>query len=107
MDLIAIIAAVFLNLSTGCDAMKAEVQRINGQDFLIQSWACRDKHDELHLWRTWQRECVSQNQSKFWGRPYFMDDPLSRMGFYMNRFGEIQGGFGAAIENAYVGPCGS
>jgi hypothetical protein len=107
MDLITIMAALFLNLSMGCDAMPAEAQRVNGQDYLVQSWACRDKHHELHVWRTWQRECVAQNGATFWGRPYFLEDPLNHMAFYINRFGELQGGFGASIENAYVSLCGS
>ena len=33
MDLIAIMAALFLNLSTGCDALKADVMRVGGQDY--------------------------------------------------------------------------
>lgn len=107
MDLIAIFAALFLNLSTGCDALKAEVQRIGGQDYLIQSWTCADKANQVHLWRTWQRQCVANNGQQFWGRPYFLEDTTSQFAVYHNRFGEIQGGFGAAIENAYVGLCGS
>mgnify|MGYP003453681492 CR=1 FL=1 len=107
MDLIAIFAAMFLNLSTGCDALKAEVMRVGGQDYLIQSWRCEDKAGQIHLWRTWQRECVASNGQRFYGRPYFLEDTTSHLGIYHNRFGEIQGGFGAAIENAYVGLCGS
>ena len=107
MDLIALMAAMFLNVSMACSAMPADVQRINGQEFLIKSWACRDQGQVLHLWRTWQRQCTAQNGAQFWGRPYFMEDPLNHFAYYMNRFGELQGGYGAAIENAYVGPCGS
>ena len=36
MDLIAIMAALFLNLSTGCDALKADVMRVGGQDYLVR-----------------------------------------------------------------------
>lgn len=107
MDLIAIMAALFLNISTGCDAMKADVMRVNGQDFLIQSWSCSDKHGVTHLWRTWQRECVANNGLKFWGRAYFLEDLGSQTAFYTNRFGELQGGQGADIEQAYVPLCGS
>ncbi len=107
MDLIAIMASLFLNLSTGCDAMKAEVISVHGQDFLIQSWSCQDKHGSAHLWRTWQRECVAGNKEKYWGRPYFMEDTVSGMSFYNNQFAELQGGYGAMIENAYLPSCGS
>lgn len=107
MDLIAIMAALFLNLSTGCDALKADVMRAGGQDYLIQSWTCSDKKGSVHLWRTWQRQCVANNGQQFWGRPYFLEDITNHFAIYHNRFGEIQGGFGAAIENAYVGLCGS
>lgn len=107
MDLISIMAALFLNLSSGCDAMKADVMKIHGQDYLVQSWSCRDKHEQLHVWRTWQRECIAQNKATFWGRPYFLEDPLTNMSFYVNRFGELQGGQGATIEQAYVPLCGS
>lgn len=106
MDLIAIIAAALLNVSSGCDALKADVMRVGGQDFLIQAWACTDKHGAVHLWRTWQRECVMNNQ-KFWGRAYFLEERDSHLGIYVNRFGEIQGGYGAAIEQAYLPLCGS
>lgn len=107
MDLIDIIAGLFLNLSIGCNALPAEVQRVHGQDFLVKAWACQDKREQVHVWRTWQRECVANNGNTFWGRAYFIEDQSSQMAFYTNRFGELQGGFGAAIENAYLGPCGS
>jgi len=107
MDLIAILAASFLNLSMGCDAMRADVMRVGSQDYLLQSWSCPDKHGKPHHWRTWQRECIANNGTAFWSRPYFLEQQENRMGFYFNRFGEIQGGFGAAIENAYVQLCGS
>jgi hypothetical protein len=107
MDLIAIIAALLLNASTGCDAMKADVMRVGGQDYLVQAWTCGDKSGKSHIWRTWQRECVANNGTRYFGRPYFLEDTTSHLGIYVNRFSEIQGGFGAAIENAYVGLCGS
>lgn len=107
MDLLTIMAALFLNMSTGCDALKADVMRVGGQDYLVQSWRCEDKAGKVHLWRTWQRECVANNGQSFYGRPYFLEDTTTHLGIYHNRFGEIQGGFGAAIENAYVGLCGS
>ena len=107
MDLIAILASLFLNLSTGCDALKASVMTMSGQDYLVQSWRCEDKTGKVHLWRTWQRECIAQNGYRFYGRPYFLEDTTSHLGIYANRFGEIQGGIGASIEQAYVGLCGS
>lgn len=107
MDLLSIMAALFLNLSTGCDALKADVQRIQGQDYLVQSWTCKDKRGEVHIWRTWQRECMSNRHATFWGRPYFLEDVTSQMAFYANRFGELQGGFGAPMDGAYVPLCGS
>jgi len=107
MDLIAIMAALFLNLSTGCDALKADVMRVGGQDYLVQAWTCADKKGQVHLWRTWQRECVANNGQQFWGKAYFLEDTTTHLGIYHNRFGEIQGGFGASIEQAYVGLCGS
>lgn len=107
MDLIALMVASFLNLSTGCDALKADVMKVGSQNFLVESWSCPDKHDKPHHWRTWQRECIANNGVSFWGRPYFLEDQNTGMAYYTNRFGELQGGMGAAIENAYVGLCGS
>lgn len=107
MDLIAILAALLLNASTGCDALKADVMRIGSQDYLIQSWACADKSGKVHIWRTWQRECVANNDTHYWGRAAFLEDQHSKLGVYINKFGEIQGGYGAEIENAYLPPCGS
>lgn len=107
MDLIALIVTSFLNLSMGCDALKADVMRVGSESYLVESWSCPDKHGKPHHWRTWQRECITNNGAKFWGRPYFLEDQNSGMAFYTNRFGEVQGGFGASIEQAYVGLCGS
>lgn len=107
MDLITIMAALFLNLSTGCDALKADVMRVGGQDFLVQSWSCTDKHKVIHVWRTWQRECVAENKERYWNRPYYLEDQESHFAVYSNRFGELQGGFGAQIWDAYLPLCGS
>lgn len=107
MDLLALIASSFLNLATGCDALKAQEMRVGGQDYLIQAWSCPDKHGTPHVWRTWQRSCVAGNGSSFWGRVAFLEDQQSGIGLYHNRFSEVQGGVGAAIENAYIPPCGS
>ena len=107
MDLISLMAVLFLNLASGCDAMKAEVQRLSGQDYLVQSWSCLDKHQVLHVWRTWQRSCTAQNGAQYWGRPAMLEDPLNKFTFYVNRFGEVQGGYGATIEQAYLPLCGS
>lgn len=107
MDLLTLMVASFLNLAVGCDAMKADVMRIANQDFLVQSWSCPDKHGAPHHWRTWQRECKAQNSATFWGRPAFLEDQNTGLSFYVNRFGELQGGVGAAIENAYLPLCGS
>lgn len=107
MDLLALIAASFLNLATGCDALKAQEMRIGGQDFLIQAWSCPDKHGVEHRWRTWQRACVTGSGASFWGRVAFLEDQHSGIALYHNRFGELQGGIGAGIENAYLVPCGS
>lgn len=100
-------AALFLNLSTGCDALKAEVMRVGGQDYLVQAWTCGDKSGNSHLWRTWQRECVANNGTRYFGRPYFLEDTTSHLGIYVNRFSEIQGGYGADLSEAYVPSCGA
>lgn len=107
MDVIAIIAALLLNASTGCDALRAEVMQVGHHDYLVQSWSCPDKSGVVHIWRTWQRECVSNNQAHFWGRAAFLEDQRTQLGLYVNRFGELQGGYGASIEQAYIPVCGS
>ena len=107
MDLIGIIAAMLLNASLGCSAMKAELQRVGSQDYLISSWTCEDKHGTLHLWRTWQRSCTAPNQTQYYGRPMFLEETGSQLGIYHNQFGELQGGYGATTSEAYLPPCGS
>jgi hypothetical protein len=107
MDLIQHLVALFINLSIGCNALPAEAVTLNGQAFQIQSWSCVDKHHELHVWRTWQRECTAQNGATFWGRPYALEDPLNYFTWYVTQFGELGGGQGATIEQAYVPLCGS
>lgn len=107
MDLITIIASLLLNASTGCDALRADEMRIGSQDYLIQSWSCPDKDGVVHIWRTWQRQCLNNHEAHYWGRAAFLEDQRTQLGLYLNRFGELQGGFGASIENAYVPSCGS
>jgi hypothetical protein len=55
----------------------------------------------------WQHECIGQNGERWFGRPYFMRDEVSTMAWYVNRFGELQGGLGADISEAYLPLCGS
>ncbi len=87
--------------------MPADMMRVGGQDYLVSSWLCTDKHGVSHVWRTWQRECVAQNKSTFYGRPFVLEDQTSRLVIYTNQFGEIQGGIGADIQQAYLPLCGT
>ena len=107
MDMISMMAGSFLNLMVGCDAQPVIVMRVRAQDYQIQSWVCTDKHEAKHLWRTWQLECTAQNGATFWSRPYFLEEQGEDVAYYVNRFGEVQGGRGASIEQAYVPLCGS
>jgi len=107
MDVIAIIAATLINVATGCDALPATVMRVGGQEFMVMAWTCPDRNGKAHVWRTWQRECSANSGAHFWGRPYFLEDTVDQLAFYVNQFGETQGGFGATIEQAYVPLCGS
>lgn len=106
MDLIGIILASFLNLSVNCSALPAELYTIGGDNYLVLSWRCQQANDQLVVWRSWQRECTAPG-GNFWNRPYFLQNQTTRFAFYVNRFGELQGGLGAAITDAYVPLCGS
>jgi hypothetical protein len=106
VNLIELMVAMFLNTSLACTALPAELHNVGGQDFLVTRWLCTDAKGASHLWRQWQRECRFEHAT-VWGRPYFLEDQASQVALYVNRFGEVQGGPGARIQEAYVPLCGS
>jgi hypothetical protein len=94
--------ASFLNLSEPCHAHKVVEQRISGENYRILQYSCGP-----HIWRVWQHECIGENGAHWFGRPYYMRDEVTGMAYYVNRFGELQGGMGADISEAYLPLCGS
>jgi hypothetical protein len=63
--------------------------------------------DNGQQFQVWSRQCVSQSGNIFYGWPYYLVELRSNYAWYGNRFGEIQGGFGAQKEEAYVPLCNS
>jgi hypothetical protein len=102
MDLIGVMLTMFLNFSDPCHALPSKEVRVGNQDYLVLEYACG-----VHQWQIWERQCLSQSGNKYWGRPYFMQELHSHWAFYVNRFGELQGGLGAVITEAYLPACGS
>lgn len=105
MDAIAFLI-YFVNMLTNCSAEKMDTIRLGGQDYQRQAWTCKVDQGPITVraWRVW----CETNGHKYMGRPFFLEfRELGEWAYYGNRFGEIQGGPGAMLENAYVPPCGS
>ena len=102
MDLIGVMLSLFLNFSDGCSASPAEARKVNGEQYQVLAYDCGTHH-----WQVWQHECVMPNGTRYYGRPYFLTDADTSFSFYLNRFGELQGGYGALIQEAYLPLCGS
>ena len=107
MNAISVIASMLLNLSTGCDSAKEYIQHLGGDDYRILSYACIDKHDAHHLWRSWQVLCNPNTPNSYWGREYFLIDENTQTTILMNQFGEFRVTIGASIHDAYKPVCGS
>jgi hypothetical protein len=103
MDLIAQMFAMYLAASTSCTALKDDLYKHGSEYFLVLNIAC----DNGQQWQSWQRRCLNENGSEYYGRMYFLQELRSEFAWYVNRFGEIQGGAGAQREEAYVPLCGS
>ena len=96
----------FVNVLVACSALPLEEQRIGGQDYRVQSWVCRVDKGPVVV-KAWTRPCET-GQVRYWGRVFYIKfEGLGEEAWYVNRFGEVQGGPGAQLGDAYQPPCGS
>ncbi len=97
--------AMLVNLFLSCSAMEMSEQKIGGESYQVQRWECGTTNGMLHV-KTFRRPC-NTGHAEYWGRMVFMEFEEIQTSVYMNRFGEVQDGLGATIEEAYRTPCGS
>lgn len=88
---------MFINGAAGCTALPAQERHLHAKDFLILSWDC----GAVHQFHSWQQRCPTG----YWNRPFFLEDDVTHYSYYTNRFGELQGGYGALLENSYAPLC--
>lgn len=99
--------AYFVNILVACSAMPIMEQDIQGHTYRVQTWVCRVDKGPVVV-KAWQQACKSNNGYTYWGRTFYIKfEDLGEMAFYGNRFGEVQGGQGAQLGDAYQAPCGS
>lgn len=97
---------VFINVLGSCSALPMEEQRIGGQEYQIKSWVCQLERGPMVV-HAWQRSCKT-NGYTYWGRTFYVKfDGFGEEAWYLNQFGEVQGGPGAWVGDAYQPPCGS
>lgn len=98
--------AYLINILVACSAMPMEEQRIGGTTYQVQTWVCRVDQGPVTV-KAWRRPCET-GHTTYWGRLFYIKfQELGEMAYYVNRFGEIQGGPGAQLTDAYQPTCGS
>lgn len=97
--------AFLINIMVSCSAMPISEQRIGGREFQIQAWACQATQGPIVV-KAWRSECDT-GRTKYWGRLFYIKFEELHLAYYVNRFGEVQGGEGADVTEAYQAPCGS
>lgn len=103
MDGLSLILALFLSGSVACSAEPAMEQRVGHTNYLVLSYHCGTQH-----WRAWHQWCTVESSGvRYIGRPFYLVDQQSHIAFYLSRFGEVQIGQGAALEDAYIPLCNS
>ena len=96
----------FLNMLIACSALPVEERQIDGLNYRVQGWECRVDQGPVFV-RAWSRPCQG-GQYTYWGRTFYVKfEGLGEEAWYINRFGEVQGGPGAQLGDAYQPPCGS
>lgn len=97
---------VFVNVLGSCSALPMTEQRIGKSDYQVQAWACQSAKGSV-LVQAWKRPC-EVNGYHYWGRTFYVKfEGLDEEAWYLNQFGEVQGGPGAYIGDAYQPSCGS
>lgn len=98
MNPIEILITFFLLKDPACYAWPAEAARLGQQEYQILSWSCNE-----HSWKAWQQKCPQG----YYGRLFYLQEQKTQLAIYLNRFGEVQIGYGAQLEDMYVPLCGS
>lgn len=97
--------AWLLSAIVSCSAQPVTEQRVDGDNFQIQSWVCQTTKDPLTV-TAWRRPCQGPRE-QYWGRMVFIEFKEVYTALYLNRFGEVMIGQGAQITEAYLPSCGS
>jgi hypothetical protein len=98
VNLLAALMALLLNQSEPCNARPAEAQRISGMNYQVLVYQCGARQ-----WKLWQYECKPGRYSP----PFYMEETYSHQAFWVNRFGEVQYGVHATINEMDVPFCGT
>lgn len=97
---------LFVNMLGACSAQPMTEQRIGGQTYQIQAWTCQVDKGPVVV-KAWRRPCLTQGY-QYWGRTFYVKfEGLNEEAWYLNQFGEVQGGPGAWVGDAYQPSCGS
>ena len=103
MDALSLILSLFLSGSAACSADPAMEQRVGNANYLVLSYHCGTQQ-----WRAWHRWCTVESSGvQYIGRPFYLVDQQSQVALYLSRFGEVQIGIGAELEDSYVPLCNS
>lgn len=101
MDALSFILSLFLSGSAACSAEPAMEQRVGLETYLVLSYQCGTQH-----WRAWHQWCTVESSGvRYIGRPFYLVEQQSQIALYVSRFGEVQIGQGAALDDAYVPLC--
>lgn len=96
---------VFVNML--CHAQPAAEMKIGQQYYLVQEWHCQPAPSEQPIMvKAYSRRCEG-GIGDYYGHRFYVefDHPYLKMAEYMNRFGGIDVGQGAQLEETYVPLC--
>ncbi len=97
--------AHLINVLVACTALPITEQKVGVESYQVQHWSCQTTQGPLAV-RSWRRPC-NTGHVHYWGRMIFLELEEWQTAAYLNRFGEVQIGQGARLEEAYQSPCGS
>jgi len=97
--------AYLINLMVSCTVLPMSEQKVGVELYQVQHWSCQTTQGPMAV-RSWRRPCDT-GHTHYWGRMVFLEFEELQTAVYMNRYGEVQIGQGARLEEAYQTACGS
>ncbi len=101
VNAIEVIVFLFLNLSTPCNALPAEVITLGNRDFITTPYTCGDK-----MFFVWHLKCETHPNRLIMSRPFYIHELGTGFGLYVDKRGEVRTGVNKSLYNMSIYNCG-